>query len=149
EWTVALLVGIMVVNVAMGVFFRYVLHNSIFWTEELGRYMMIWMAYLGAVLATREEAHVGITAVVALLPPTGRRIMEFFTRLIVIAFLVIVLVKSFAHLDSLSIQKSSAMEIPMAIPYLAVTVGLFLMTIENVLFLIGFRWEPELPVESK
>ncbi|PKL07633.1 MAG: hypothetical protein CVV51_13115 [Spirochaetae bacterium HGW-Spirochaetae-7] len=125
------------------------LQNSISWTEELGRYMMIWMAYLGAALATREEAHVGITAVVALFPPAGRRVLEFFTRSIVITFLVIVLVMSFTHLASLSIQKSSAMEIPMAIPYLAVTVGLFLMAIENVLFLIGFRWEPEAPVEGK
>ena len=149
EWTIALLVGVMVANVATGVVFRYVLHNSISWTEELGRYMMIWMAYLGAVLATREEAHVGITAVIALLPPAGRRVMEFISRSIVIAFLVIVLVMSFSHLDSLSIQTSSAMEIPMVIPYFAVTIGLFLMAIENVLFLVGFRWEPEAPVEGK
>ena len=139
----------MVLNIAAGVFFRYVLQNSLFWTEELGRYLMIWMGYLGAVLAMRENSHVGITSFIALFPPLVRRGLELLAHLIVLAFLSIVLVESVAHLDSLSIQRSSALEIPMVYPYLAVIVGLFLMAVETLMVIIGFRWQPEATADGK
>ncbi len=59
-----------------------------------------------------------------------------------------VVVTSFTHLQTLSIQKSSAMEIPMAIPYLSVTVGAFLMAIVNIIRLLGYQG-PEAPAEAK
>ncbi len=149
EWILCFIVGIMVVNVAAGVFFRYVLQNSLSWTEELGRYLMIWMGYLGAVLAMKEGSHVGITSFIALFPPVLRRALEVLASMIVLAFLGIVLVKSFSHLESLSIQRSSAMELPMVFPYLAVTVGVFLMAIETLMVILGFRWEPESTGEGK
>jgi TRAP-type C4-dicarboxylate transport system permease small subunit len=149
EWILCIIVGIMVVNVATGVFFRYVLQNSLSWTEELGRYLMIWMGYLGAVLAMKEGSHVGITSFIGLFPPVVRRVLEVLANLIVLAFLSIVLVKSFSHLETLSIQRSSAMELPMVFPYLAVTVGVFLMAIETLMVILGFRWMPDSANEGK
>jgi TRAP-type C4-dicarboxylate transport system permease small subunit len=109
---------------------------------------MIWAGYLGCVLALREGSHISITAIVDLFPPAGRRIINFLSRLIVTVFLAVIVVTSFTHLRTLSIQKSSAMEIPMAIPYLAVTVGAFLMAIVNIIHLLGYP-VTEAPPEAK
>ncbi len=138
HWTVTVIIALMVVNILMGVFSRFVFHLGIPFTEELGRYLMIWAGYLGCVLALKEGSHISITALVDLFPPAGRRIIRFLARLIVTVFLAVIVVTSFKHLQSLKIQRSSAMEIPMVIPYFAVTVGAFLMAIVNILLLLGY-----------
>jgi TRAP-type C4-dicarboxylate transport system permease small subunit len=148
EWIVTVIIAVMVVNILLGVFSRFVFHLGIPFTEELGRYLMIWAGYLGCVLALREGSHISITAIVELFPPAGRRIINFLSRLIVTVFLAVIVVTSFTHLRTLSIQKSSAMEIPMAIPYLAVTVGAFLMAIVNIIHLLGYP-VTEAPPEAK
>jgi TRAP-type C4-dicarboxylate transport system permease small subunit len=138
QWAVTALIAVMVVNILLGVFSRFVLHLGIPFTEELGRYLMIWAGYLGCVLALKEGSHISITAVVDLFPPSGRPVIRLISRLIVTVFLAVIVVTSFAHLRTLSIQKSSAMEIPMFIPYLAVTVGAFLMAVVNIIHLLGY-----------
>jgi len=137
EWTVTMIIAVMVVNILLGVFSRFVLHLGIPFTEELGRYLMIWAGYLGCVLALKEGSHINITAVVDLFPPASRRVIQFIARLIVTVFLAVIVVTSFTHLRSLKIQKSSAMLIPMVIPYFSVTVGAFLMAIVNTIHLLG------------
>jgi TRAP-type C4-dicarboxylate transport system permease small subunit len=137
-WVVTATIAVMEVNILMGVFSRFVFHLGIPFTEELGRYLMIWAGYLGCVLALNEGSHISLTAVVGLFPPAGRRIVNFVSRLVVTVFLAVIVVTSFAHLRSLKIQKSSAMLIPMVIPYLSVTVGAFLMAIVNTAHLLGY-----------
>jgi TRAP-type C4-dicarboxylate transport system permease small subunit len=132
------LVSLMVINTTTGVFCRFVLNNALSWTDELGRYMMIWVGFFGCYLAARDNSHVGIQMFVALFKPGVRKVLHLIARLVVIAFLVIILTKSGEQLTLLGIQKSSALEIPMAIPYSAVTVGIFLMLIENLAQLFGF-----------
>jgi TRAP-type C4-dicarboxylate transport system permease small subunit len=148
QWAVTALIAVMVVNILLGVFSRFVLHLGIPFTEELGRYLMIWAGYLGCVLALKEGSHISITAVVDLFPPAARRVIRFLARLVVTVFLAVIVVTSFAHLRTLSIQKSSAMEIPMFIPYLAVTVGAFLMAVVNIIRLLGYP-ATEDPAQAK
>jgi len=148
EWVATMIISVMVVNILLGVFSRFVLHLGIPFTEELGRYLMIWAGYLGCVLALKEDSHISITAVVDLFPPAGR-VIRFIARLVVSVFLAVIVVTSFTHLRGLKIQKSSAMEIPMVIPYLAVTVGAFLMAIVNTIRLLGGYPAMEAPPEAK
>lgn len=136
------LVSLMVVNTVTGVFFRFVLNNAIAWTEELGRYMMIWVGFFGCYLAARDNSHVGVEMFVELFKAPVRKVFHVAARLVVITFLVIVLMKSGEQLSLLSIQRSSALEIPMAIPYSAVTFGVFMMLIENVAHLFRLFTAP-------
>ena len=147
-WVVTATIAVMVVNILLGVFSRFVFHLGIPFTEELGRYLMIWAGYLGCVLALKEGSHISITAVVDLFPPAARRAIRFLARLAVTVFLAVIVVTSFAHLRTLSIQKSSAMEIPMFIPYLAVTVGALLMAVVNIIHLLGYP-AAEDPAQAK
>ncbi len=133
---IVIMMSIMVVNVSLAVFFRYVLRSSLAWSEELGRYLMVWVGYLGCALGTKDDSHVGIHMFVALLPNRLQKIIAFIVRVIIEIFLLIIFFESFTHLKTLSIQRSSAMEIPMVIPYLSVTIGVFLMFIFNTLKMI-------------
>ena len=75
NWVATVIIAVMVLNILLGVFSRFVLHLGIPFTEELGRYLMIWAGYLGCVLALKEGSHISITAVVDLFPPAGRRVI--------------------------------------------------------------------------
>jgi TRAP-type C4-dicarboxylate transport system permease small subunit len=127
-----ILVSLMVINTVTGVFFRFVLNNALSWTDELGRYIMIWVGFFGCYLATRDNSHVGVEMFIQLFNAGVQKIFRILSRLVVITFLVIILTKSGEQLSLLSIQRSSALEIPMAIPYSAVTFGIFMMLLENL-----------------
>jgi len=141
-YIVYLLVALMVVNTSAGVFFRYILNNALSWTDELGRYMMIWVGFFGCYLAARDNSHVGVEMFVGLFKPGAQRVFHVIARLVVIVFLVIILSESGKQLGLLGIQTSPALEIPMAIPYSAVSVGVFLMLIENIAHLVRLLTKP-------
>lgn len=144
-----ILVSLMVINTTTGVFFRYVLSSALPWCDELGRYMMIYVGFFGCYLAARDNSHVGVEMLVALFRPGVRLGFHVLARLVVIAFLVIILAKSGGQLRLLEIQRSSALEIPMAIPYFAVTLGIFMMLIENLAHLFRlFKAAAEPPADT-
>lgn len=57
----ALLLIIMIGINTIGVFYRYVLGNSIPWVSELSRYLLIWLTLLGSVIALEKNEHVSVS----------------------------------------------------------------------------------------
>ncbi|AJY44559.1 TRAP transporter small permease [Martelella endophytica] len=64
----AALVGLMVITILIQVFFRYVLNDALAWTEELARFLMLWMVGLMAPTAFRHGGFVSIDMVSRFLP---------------------------------------------------------------------------------
>ena len=58
---VAALMGAMGVIAFMAVFYRFILHDPITWSEEAARYMMVWVTFLGAGYAMGKGRHIGVT----------------------------------------------------------------------------------------
>ena len=65
---------IMVVLVFGNVVLRYVFNSSITVSEEVSRWLFVWITFMGAVVALREHAHLGTDALVSRLPPLGKKI---------------------------------------------------------------------------
>ena len=85
-----LIVGIlilMIIDVSVGVFYRYVLNNAIAWVEEVSRYLMIWVAYLSMGMVLRDEQHVGVEFVVNWLPAGGRKVVKVLSHIVIGIFL--------------------------------------------------------------
>ncbi len=57
--------GTMTVLIFMQVIFRYVFKESLSWSEELARYMFIWLTFIGASIATREKTHINVATFVS------------------------------------------------------------------------------------
>jgi TRAP-type C4-dicarboxylate transport system permease small subunit len=70
----AVLLAAMVVLVFGNVVLRYVFNSGIAISEELSRWLFVWMVFLGAIVGLREHAHLGVDSFVKLLSPTGRKI---------------------------------------------------------------------------
>ena len=68
----ALCLAVMVVLVFGNVVLRYAFNSGIATSEELSRWLLVWLTFLGAIVALREHAHLGVDALVRALPPLGR-----------------------------------------------------------------------------
>lgn len=71
---IALCLAAMVVLVFSNVVLRYVFNSGIPTSEELSRWLLVWLTFLGAIVALREHAHLGVDSLVRTLPPAGRLI---------------------------------------------------------------------------
>lgn len=129
---VYLLLSVMVLNTAVSVFFRYIVNNSISWSEEVSRYLMIWLGFFGMSLATRDRDHVNITFVVGLMPPKVRRAIRYLADVVVIVFLAILIVTSIRQIAGSAGETTAALVIPMAIPLASVTAGGCLMLLQAI-----------------
>ena len=74
EVVIALLLAAMVLLVFGNVVLRYGFNSGITVSEELSRWLFVWMTFLGAVVALHKHAHLGTDVVVSRLGPTGRRV---------------------------------------------------------------------------
>ena len=74
EWAIVLLLALMVVLVFGNVVLRYAANSGITVSEELSRWLFVWMTFLGAIVAIKEHAHLGTDMLVGRLGPKGKRI---------------------------------------------------------------------------
>jgi TRAP-type transport system small permease protein len=68
------LLAAMVVLVFGNVVLRYIFNSGIAVSEELSRWLFVWMVFLGAIVGLREHAHLGVDSLVKMLPPLGRKV---------------------------------------------------------------------------
>ena len=64
----------MVVLVFGNVVLRYAFNSGITMSEELSRWLMVWLTFLGAIVALHQHSHLGVDTLVRALPPLGKRI---------------------------------------------------------------------------
>ncbi len=77
--------------VALEVFCRYVLNHSLFWTEELARYILVWLTFLGATAAYRRKAHPGLDILTARMGPRLHRANTIFIHCICLCFFLVMI----------------------------------------------------------
>ena len=139
SWVVAYLTLQMCLVVLLGVFMRYVLNNSLAWTEELARYSMIWLSWLGGGLALRRGAHIAVEFVIDALSPAARAVIVFAGRLAVLFFLGVCLWYGAQLTSRVSMQSTIALGISMQVPYAAIPLGAFMMAYHLVALML-FPW---------
>ncbi len=73
ELLLVLMLSLMVIMVFGNVVLRYGFNSGIISSEELSRFLFIWITFLGAVVAMRENAHLGLDTMIRLLPSVGKK----------------------------------------------------------------------------
>src|SRR4051795_11916667 len=74
KFVIAICLAAMVVLVFGNVLLRYGFNSGITISEELSRWLLVWLTFLGAIVAVREHSHLGVDSLVRMLGPTGKRI---------------------------------------------------------------------------
>ena len=89
EAVLVLLLAGMVVMVFTNVVLRYGFNSGLNISEEMSRYFFVWLTFIGAILAFRDHAHVGVETFVRLLGPGGRIVCVALSNLIIVICAVV------------------------------------------------------------
>ncbi|MGI6454589.1 MAG: TRAP transporter small permease [bacterium] len=139
KWLVIVLMGISVINVLWQVFTRYVLNNPSSWTEELARYMLIWVSFLGAAYAVRLKMHLSIDVLTENLSGGSKVYSQMFVQMCIFLFALFVMVIGGIRLVNLTLslnQISAALHVKLGYVYLIVPLtGLLIMFYSAVFFM--------------
>ncbi|MDT0643542.1 TRAP transporter small permease [Zunongwangia sp. F363] len=130
-----LLMAIMVVAVLWQVFSRYVMQSPSSITEELARYLLIWIGILGAAYAAGQQAHLSINLLEEKLDAVNRKRLRIGINILIIFFCITVLIIGGGNLVYVSYdlgQRSAALEIPLYIVYFVIPLSGVLIIIYKI-----------------
>ena len=130
--TIVLLV-LMVIIVFANVVSRYYLHASLAWSEEVARFMLVWLVFIGSFLAYIHDEHLGLDILVTKFPPTLRKIVGLFTNILIIFALYAVMEGGYLLMRDNFDWLSPAAEIPQGYVYFIVPFVCGLMILQAVL----------------
>lgn len=136
EWFIGILMIIMTAVVMIGVVYRYVLGSGLPWTEELARYVMIWMCFLAASVLIREDGHIGITVLRDHLPGRWKPLLHILSDMAVISFLVLWFEISLDSYEIIKYDISPGVNISLGWVFISQPICAFLMFIQTVILLV-------------
>lgn len=137
NWFLAVLMAGMVVIIAAQVWYRFILNDPLSWSEEAGRYLFVWISFVGAAAGVRYQVHLGIDLMDKILSPGAYRVVVVVVNLIMQIFLLVIIYWGFKILGIIRFQESPSMHISMRYPYMAVPVGGILMLINSLRVMVA------------
>jgi TRAP-type C4-dicarboxylate transport system permease small subunit len=137
EFVLVSLMVALCVDIAVGVFSRYVVGRTMPWYDEVARYLFIWMSFLAAAVAVRRRAHFGVTMLVARFGPRARRATHLFIWSLVVAYGIFIAFQGAHVMEGVSVQESPALGLTLSWVFLAVPVHGILCS----LYAAGHFWQ--------
>lgn len=133
EFPTALLVLAEILILSAGVFYRYVLHLPLIWSDELASMLFLWLSMLGAVVAFHRGEHMRMTALVGALSPRARAFFDMIALAAAMAFLALIIHPAIEYTQDEAYVVMPAMDIPNSFRAAAIPVGTALMLLVGVL----------------
>jgi TRAP-type C4-dicarboxylate transport system permease small subunit len=130
------MVAVMTVIIINQVFMRYLFLYSLSWSEEVARYLMIWVSFLGASLALKYGFHIGVEFVINRIPEKMRGWVNLTAKLGTLLFLIYFTIGGFRVSWAVRDQDSPALLFSMAYAYLSAPVGGLFMIIQLLNLLV-------------
>jgi len=126
---------ILVAAVSAGIIARYFFNSPFPWTEELVVFLFIWIAFLGAAVASARHKHVVVDVITARFSPSKRNLVGVITDVLTLVFVTMVIIGSVILIPQ-STHTSVALDIPRSLYYTAVfasAVLIFLVYLESII----------------
>ena len=131
----------------MGVFFRYVMQSPFMWTEEVARYLMVWLGFTAINIAMRQDRHIKVEVLPKLVPAVAAKIIGYFVDALMVFFFFVLLKQGYLLMIN-NIMMASTFHLSMswilvAVPAAAALtlIQLFLRVIKNIFS--EFEHQPE------
>ncbi len=126
-------------------FSRYILNDSIAWTEEIARYALMVLTFSGSAMAARRGTHIAVEFLPAALPAGARRWVHLAAALLAVTFYAVSVWLCWQVADAMRFQPMVVIDWPLSWVYWAILFGLVLTTLRAALAAIRrFRQgEPE------
>lgn len=136
ELLCAVLLAVLIVDIWIGVFGRYVFELPVTWAEELARYLMIWAALLAVSCGVARREHVAVTALLGRFPPSMRRWVDVAIDTLAFAFFAFLCYFGIGMTEQGATQYATIFEMTMTIPFASVPISSALVCLQLALLAI-------------
>jgi len=127
----------MSIIVAVQVFCRYVLNHSLFWSEELTRYLLVWLTFLGASVAYYRKVHPGIDVIYSRMPDSIQQAAAIAVHFISMTLFGIMIIFGVKFSYFVRLQISPALYLPKWIIYSIIPVSGLILMLHSLTFLLN------------
>lgn len=131
EWFIIFLMSAMCLDLLGQVIMRYVFQHPLTWSEELARYIFVWIALLGSAWCGRNHIHVRMTAVTSLLPKPAVHVIQILISIICAGTCFILFPNACKIFMSQSKLKAVTLGVSLGIEYIAAPIGIMMMAIQR------------------
>jgi TRAP-type C4-dicarboxylate transport system permease small subunit len=129
HWTVIVLTIVMTISVLVQITARNIFNCSFVYLEELSRYLLVWVTFLGAAIAYKAECHLGVLFFLKMLPAKLRMVTVFIANMLSLSFFWGLLYYGLMIASLTMHQQSIQMRIPMGIIYSVIPISGGLMVL--------------------
>ncbi len=124
EWLLVTAFSVMGIALLSQVFFRYILNAPLIWSEELARYLLVWVTFLGINYGVRQRAHIEMEYFFTKFPRSLQRVLPIITQAFTIACLLLFVPGALRFVSAQRGIDSSAMQINMGLVYAVIPIGM-------------------------
>ena len=129
EALLILLMGAMTLLIFSEVVLRYIFLSPITWYDEFAGYMLVWVTFLGSVVALHRRRHIGFETVVEALPPIWQRAATLLVYLLIMVFQVVLIVYGWRLTFELTGEMAITLPIPIGFVHVVLPVSGLMMLI--------------------
>ncbi|RMB62128.1 TRAP transporter small permease [Tessaracoccus antarcticus] len=148
-WACVVLFAALVLDVSWQVFARQVLNQPSGWSEELAKYLFIWLGLFGSALVFGERGHIAVDFAVKKLPRTGQIILAVVVQLAILAFTALVLLWGGFRVVTLAWnQNLTGLPVNVGPLYLALPIAGVLIAFYTIYHLVRILTGAENPIED-
>lgn len=127
DWIAFALFWLMAFVVFLQFFSRYVLNSSFSWTEEIARYLLMWVTFVGSAVAMRRRNHIAVEVLHQFVPAPALRLLNFLIDVVVLGFVALLVWYAWQVTERMEIQRMTVFDLSMNIVYGGVLLGCLLM----------------------
>ncbi|MEJ2136735.1 MAG: TRAP transporter small permease [Desulfofustis sp.] len=135
EWFLLLLGITMTATVILQVFCRYVLNHSLFWSEELARYLLVWLTFIGATVAYHRSMHPGVDVIFKRLERKNRYRIKRLVHLVSLIFFLVMIWYGCSFAYFIRVQTTPALSLPKWLIFAIIPLSGLIFTLHGVAFL--------------
>jgi TRAP-type C4-dicarboxylate transport system permease small subunit len=123
NWVVVITLSLIVAIIFLEIFFRYILNDPLFWSEELAKFIFPWMIFPGAALASRACNHIKVDFFAGRLPKAFQPVIDRIVQALSFIFCVLIIIYTVPLAQSQIGVSSTALSIPLNWYSLSVVIG--------------------------
>lgn len=131
-----LLFTVMVATIFIQIIMRFVFNNSLVWSEELGKFVFVWISWLGISIGERSNEHIKITLITDKLNAKLQKILEIIAYIILLGILIITLVYAVQLVEFQVAVKYAGIKISTSWGYLSLVLGCSFMSVRVIAVIV-------------
>jgi TRAP-type C4-dicarboxylate transport system permease small subunit len=132
EYLLLIMLAVMCIVMALQVFYRYALGSPLVWSEEMARFLFVWITFIGAGYGIKNGLHIEMTYFYDKFPEKVQKFLQIVLNLVTIFFCIYLIPYAVEFVKSQHTIASTTLGFPMSIWYASVPIGFTLLVLRLI-----------------